>query len=275
MAVTRQSSGQVVFFRSDLLHDAGGVAHGFSTRVGGVSRGQFASLNLGHTRGDDPAAVKENYRRFCQATGTDVARLVFTKQVHGDALRVVTEEDAGKGLYRPRGWEVDGLITNVPGLPLVVFSADCIPVLLYDPVSRCIGACHCGWRGTALGLAKKTAQALCTQYGARPENLLAAIGPGISRCCFETHRDVPEAMLAALGQEAQAAIQPAPPSLEGEDKYLVDCKSINRTWLLQAGLTEAHIEISDQCTCCDATHFWSHRKLGQKRGSMVAVLQLS
>lgn len=268
MSVVKRDENGVVFFQSELLAQAG-AAHGFSTRLGGVSKGIFSSLNLGHARGDDREAVLENYRRFCAATGTDVERLVFTKQVHKDDIQVVTAEDAGKGLYRPRGWEVDGLVTDTPGLPLVIFSADCLPVLLYDPVRRAIGACHCGWRGTALGIAKKTAETLCREFGSDPKDILAAIGPGISRCCFETHRDVPDAMLAALGEAARPAIDEL-----GGGKFKVDCKAINRTWLLQAGLSPEHIEISDQCTCCHPDLFWSHRKVGQARGSLAAVIQL-
>ncbi len=270
MSVTEHTRQGVVFYQSELLNAAGGVAHGFSTRYGGVSQGVFSSLNLGHARGDDREAVLENYRRFCAATGTDVQNLVFTKQVHRDDIQIVTSADAGKGLYRPRNWEVDGLVTDVPGIPLVVFSADCLPVLLYDPVRRAIGACHCGWRGTALGLAKKAAETLCRVYGSRPQDIRAAIGPGISRCCFETHSDVPEAMTAALGDAALPAID----RLEN-GKFKVDCKAINRTWLLQAGLLPEQIEVSDQCTCCQPEKFWSHRRVGQARGSLAALIQLT
>ncbi len=270
MAITEQNHGGVVFYRSELLHDTGGVAHGFSTRCGGVSEGQFASLNLWHNHGDQPERVLENYRRFCAAVGAELQRMVFTKQVHRDDIRRVTLEDAGKGLFRPRNWEVDGLVTNEVGLPLVVFSADCIPVLLYDPVARCIGACHAGWRGTALGIAGKLVRTLCAEYGARPEHIRAAIGPGISACCFETHADVPEAMLAALGTQAEPAIK----SLEN-GKFLVDCKEINRTWLLNEGLDPEQIEVSDQCTCCQPRKFWTHRRMGTERGIMAAVIQLT
>ena len=264
-----QTKNGVVFYQSELLSADGGIAHGFSTRYGGVSQGIFSSLNLGHTRGDDPEAVRENYRRFCAATGTDVEKLVFTKQVHRDDIHIATSADAGKGLYRPRNWEVDGLVTDVPGLPLVIFSADCLPVLLYDPVRRVIGACHCGWRGTALGLARKTADTLCQVYGSRPSDLRAAIGPGISRCCFETDRDVPVAMIHALGDDALPSIDEL-----GNGRYKVDCKEINRTWLIRAGLNPENIEISDQCTCCHPEKYWSHRRVGQERGSLAAIIQL-
>ena len=133
--------------------NAGGAVHGFSTRLGGVSRGCLASLNLGTGRGDEIANVRENFRRFGDAVGFDSRKTVFSKQVHRDEIRVVTAEDCGKGLYREREYEADGLITNVPGVPLAVFSADCIPILLHDPVCRAVAGCHAGWRGTAMGIA--------------------------------------------------------------------------------------------------------------------------
>lgn len=259
----------VVFLSDDAMRRQGGVAHGFSTRYGGVSQGIFSSMNLGHTRGDDPERVKENYRRFCAAIGANPDNLVFSKQVHRDNVRVCTSADRGKGLYRPRGYETDGLVTDVPSLPLVIFSADCIPVLLYDPVRRAVGACHCGWRGTALGIAKKTADTMAQVYGSSPGDILAAIGPGISQCCFETHADVPEAMVQALGAQADPFIQTLP-----NGKYRVDLKGINRYWLEKAGLSSEHISVTDQCTCCQPEKFWTHRLVGQERGSMAAVIQL-
>jgi YfiH family protein len=227
-------------------------------------------MNLGHARGDDLELVKENYRRFCGAIGANVQNLVFSQQIHIDNVRVCTTEDAGKGLYRPRDYEADGLVTDVPGLPLVIFSADCLPVLLYDPVRRVIGACHCGWRGTAMGIARKTVETLCRVYGSRPTDILAAIGPGISQCCFETHRDVPDAIRASLGEAAEETILPLP-----NDKFRVDLKAVNSIWLQRAGLPLENISVTEQCTCCQPEKFWTHRLVGQARGSMAAIIQLA
>ncbi|MGI6498754.1 MAG: peptidoglycan editing factor PgeF [Oscillospiraceae bacterium] len=266
MSMTKQQQNHLIYLTADSLVAAGGVLHGFSTRKGGVSQGMFASLNLGAGRGDDPGAVLENYRIFCSALGMAGERLVFSRQVHGDGVRAVTMADAGKGLFRPVDYEADGLITNVPGLPLAVFSADCIPVLLYDPVARAVGAVHAGWRGTALGIAGKAVSRMTEAFGCRPEHILAAIGPGLSLCCFETDRDVPDAMSAALGDLARPYIQPK------GDKYHVDLKGINALWLRRAGVL--NISTAEDCTRCQNGLYWSHRVMGQARGSQAALIQL-
>jgi YfiH family protein len=268
MSFFEQNRNGVTCLKSSLLEELN-VPHGFSTRMGGVSQGIFASLNLGHTRGDDPERVVENYRRFCAATETDAEKLVFSHQVHKADVRACTLADAGKGLYRERDYEADGLCTDVPGLPLVIFSADCIPVLLCDPVRQVVAACHCGWRGTALGMARNTVAAMVSRYGCDPVSIRAAIGPGISRCCFETTEDVPEAMLASYGESAQAAID----TLEG-GKFKVDLKALVALDLERAGVPREQIDISPACTCCHPERFWSHRKVGNQRGSLAAVIQL-
>lgn len=243
-----------------------GAVHCFSTRFGGVSEGTLASLNLGVHRGDRPANVRENYRRLGAAVGFDPKNTVFTKQVHSDIVQRVGRQDCGRGLVFPVEEARDGLVTDEPGVALTIFSADCTPVLLFDPVARAIGAAHAGWRGTAAGIAARTVEAMRREFGCRPENLRAAIGPCISQCCFETDSDVPETMLAALGAEAQSAIRPV-----GE-KYYVDLKRLNALWLRRAGVTE--IDISCDCTACQPQRFWSHRRVGNQRGSLAAVIML-
>lgn len=259
----------VVYLAAEELNCSSAV-HGFSTRLGGVSRPPFDSLNLGFSRGDDPAAVHENYRRFCAAVGVDKERLVCSRQVHLDHVLRVTGADAGKGITRERDYEADGLITNEPGLGLVIFSADCIPVLLHDPVGRAVGACHCGWRGTALGIAAKTVRRMAEEFGSDPSHLRCAIGPGISRCCFETDGDVPAALREALGAEAD-------PFLEDHHngKYHVDLKGINRHWLISAGVRPENISVCSSCTACELDTFFSHRRTGQARGSLAAVIALT
>ena len=253
---------------SGLLEKAGAV-HAFTTRPGGVSRGIYESLNLAKGRGDDMENVRENYRRGCGALGVDMGKLVFTNQVHGDLVRRVTPEDAGKGLDRPVDYEVDGLMTDVPGLTLAAFTADCIPILLFDPVKRVVAAVHAGWRGTALGIAARGVEGMVSQYGCRGEDILAAIGPGISRCCFETDEDVPNAMTAALGAAALPFIQD-----RGDGKFAVDLKGINALWLGQAGVLEEHIDISPDCTMCQHEKYWSHRYTKGERGSQAALIAL-
>ena len=247
-----------------------GTAHGFSTRLGGVSPAPMDSLNLGASLGDDPANVRENFSRFCAAAGTDVNALVKNHQVHGDVIRPVSRADIMSTPESPGVFEADGLVTDQPGVCLTIFSGDCIPVLLYDPVRRCIAAVHAGWRGTAIGAAAQAAEAMVRNYGCVPERILAAIGPGIGPCCFETHADVPGGLRSGLGANAEPFIRPLP----REGKFSVDLKLANAKWLERTGVRLEHIAVCPACTACDRDTFWSHRLQGRARGSMAAVIQL-
>lgn len=242
------------------------VPHCFSTRHGGVSKGSLSSLNLGIHRGDDPDHVVKNYEILGNALGFSVEDIVFTRQTHTDIVERVGAKDRGCGLFRPVEPERDGLVTNEPGVVLTIFTADCTPILFYDPVARCIGGAHAGWRGTALGIAARTVEKMVKEFGSDPGNIRAAIGPCISKCCFETDRDVPEAMLAALGQEAEAYITGSGP------KYHVDLKGINALHLRRAGVEM--IDISDDCTACQPDRFWSHRVTHGDRGSLASLIFL-
>jgi len=245
-----------------------GAAHGFSTRLGGISPAPWNSLNLGGNRGDDPARVRENFIRFCSAIGTDPFATAKNHQVHGDCIRPVTRADILPDPGLP-GWaEADGLITNDPGVCLTVFSADCGIILLYDPVHQAIGAVHAGWRGCAAGIVEKTVQAMAKTYGSNPKDLLAAIGPCIGQCCFETDSDVPSAMRAALGPMAASYLEYRDP------KWHVDLAGLNRQWLLKAGLAPHRIDLCHLCTACRPDLFWSHRKMGNARGAQVAMISL-
>jgi len=267
MAFVTHTKNELVWFSSPLL---GEVRHGFSTRKGGVSRGHLASLNLRGAipSGDDPAAVLENYRRFCGAVGTDVNAAVLSKQVHETTVRVCTAADAGKGLFSERDYTADALVTDIKNLPLTVFSADCGIILLHDPVHQAIGAVHAGWRGCAAGIVEKTVQTMTAAYGSDPAELLAAIGPCIGRCCFETDSDVPDAMRAALGADAEPYLEVRGP------KWHVDLAGLNRQWLLKAGLSPEHIDTCGLCTACRPDLFWSHRKMGNARGAQIAMISL-
>ena len=247
-----------------------GAAHGFSTRLGGVSPAPWTSLNLGAGRGDDPANVRENFSRFCSAAGTDAYALVKNHQIHGAVVRSVSRNDSLPDPAAPGVYEADGLVTDQPGLCLTIFSGDCIPILFYDPLRRCIAAAHAGWRGTAAGIAAQTVAAMVQNYGCRPQDILAAIGPGIGPCCFETHSDVPDGLRAGLGAQAEPFIQP----LSASGKFSVDLKRANAHWLERAGLKPEHISLCPVCTACNLDVFWSHRIQGKERGSMAAVIQL-
>ena len=198
------------------------------------------------------------------ALGFDVHKLVLTRQTHTDTVLAVGEQEHGAGLFAPELPECDGLITATAGTALVVFTADCTPVLLHDPVTGAVGAVHAGWRGTAADIAGKAVTAMCAHFGCKAENIRAAIGPNVAACCFETDRDVPEAMLAQYGKDALDFIRPL------KDKYFVDLKEINALSLRRAGVE--HIEIAPHCTVCDADLFWSHRRTGNCRGSQGAII---
>ena len=270
MNIIEQTRQGVTFFSSDGMDAAGGVAHGFSTRLGGVSEGLWSSLNLGVSRGDDPDHVRENYRRFFSAIGARGGRMAMSNQIHGGVVRSITTADLHTDPYDRVGYEADALMTALPGVTLVVYSADCVPVLLYDPVRRVIAAVHAGWRGTAAGIASAAVERMRDVYGCRPADILAAVGPGIGPDCFETHEDVPNAMTAALGTGVLHHIK-----IKENGKFTVDLKRINAMRLEQAGLDPDHIAVSDICTACDPGRFWSHRKLGTDRGAMAAAIQLT
>ena len=238
--------------------------HAFTTRFGGVSTGSLESLNIGIHRGDNPENVLKNYEILANALNFDVKNVVLSHQTHTDIVRVVTKEDAGAGLFGPELEECDGLITNTPGLALVIFTADCTPILLHDPVTGAVGAVHAGWRGTAAQIAGKAIAAMEREFGCRPANIRAAIGPNIGACCFQTHADVPLAMIESFGAEAEEWIRPA------NDKFYVNLKELNGFALRRAGVT--HIQIAEECTVCQSHRFWSHRVTQGNRGSQGAII---
>ena len=261
MSVITQKTGQLEY----LVAEGIAVPHCFTTRFGGVSTGIFDSLNIGMHRGDRPENVERNYGILAEALGFDPGELVLSHQVHSDLVRAVTKKDA-RGLDHHLYPECDALITADPGTALAVFTADCTPILLHDPVTGAVGAVHAGWRGTAMKIAAKAVLKMKEEFGCRPENIRAAIGPCIGQCCFETHNDVPDAMLAAYGAAAQNYICPV------GDKFRVDLKGLNALSLRELGVTQ--IDIAEACTACAPLRFWSHRRVGGERGSLAAVIML-
>ena len=246
-----------------LTADGISVPHCFTTRLGGVSTGHLESLNIGMHRGDEPENVAKNYEILANALNFDIQNLVLTRQTHSDIVRAVTKTDAA-GLDHSAYPECDALITNDPGTALVVFTADCTPILLHDPITGAVGAAHAGWRGTAANIAGKTVEAMVRAYGCDPANIHAAIGPNIAQCCFACDADVPDAMTDALGDAAREWIE-----CRG-DKYYVNLKAINAQFLRNSGVT--HIEISTECTMCSCHRFWSHRVTKGNRGSQGAII---
>ena len=245
------------------------LVHAFSTRLGGVSAGPFASLNLGFGRGDPAGNVMENYRRLGAALCIDPMRAAFTKQVHGRAVRTVTLADACAP-DAPSTVECDALVTAERALPLFCFTADCVPALLCDARHGVAAAAHCGWRSSVADILAAVVERMCA-LGAETGDIRAAFGPAIGRCCFETDGDVPQALRAYLGADAEAYI--APGAREG--KYLVDLRAANARRLAQLGVPEGNIAVSGECTVCSHEKYWSHRHVrGGARGSQCGVITL-
>ena len=237
--------------------------HCFTTRLGGVSTGSQGSLNLAFGRGDTMENVEQNLKILASALEFDPARYVMTHQIHSDIVRVVTDADCA-GLCHRAYPDCDALVTNTPGVALLIFTADCTPILLHDPVTGAVGAAHAGWRGTAQKIAAKTARAMMDAFGCDPKNIRAAVGPNIGRCHFETDADVPEAILSAYGEEASRFIE------KRGEKYHLDLKAINALALEQMGVNQ--IDISTDCTMCSPDRFWSHRYTRGDRGSQGAII---
>lgn len=237
--------------------------HCFTTRFGGVSTGALSSMNIAMKLDETPEHVTENFRILGSVLGFGIDDLVLTRQTHTDWVRPITRSDCNGCFHRDYP-ECDALVTNDPSVALTIFTADCTPILFHDPVTGAVGAAHAGWRGTAAGIAAKTVEAMVREYGCRPENIRAAIGPNLSKCCFETDADVPDAMIAALGDDARPFIE------QRGEKFHVDLKQINALWLKKAGVR--HIEISGACTMCQPDRFWSHRVTKGIRGSQGAII---
>ena len=258
------------------LEETGLVAHAFSTRMGGVSKGCYSTMNFSFTRGDDPEAVRENYRRMAKALGVDETRMVLTWQTHTINVRTVTPEDEGKGIVQERDYrDVDGLITNVPGLILGTFYADCVPLLFVDPVHHAIGCSHSGWRGTVGEMGKKTVEAMREAYGSRPEDIFAAIGPSICQACYEVGKDVAEPFEKLFSQERYQDVSLKNILTEKVNgKYQLDLWRANEAILLGAGILKEHLSMTDICTCCNPGYLFSHRASKGKRGNLAAFLML-
>lgn len=247
------------------------VRHGFSTRLGGVSQGTWASMNLGFSRGDDPAAVRENYRRICRAMGMDADDVVQSDQQHHTHLYEAGPDDRGRGITREKIIrDVDGLLTNHPRVVLCTLYADCVPLLFVDPIRRVAASSHSGWKGTAARMGAVTVERMVSAYGCRREDILAGIGPSIGPCCFEVDAPVYEAF-ASLNDWFDAGCFQALP----HGKYHLDLWEINRRILLHAGIREDHITVTDLCTRCRPDVFWSHRAEGDARGSLAAFIELT
>lgn len=246
-----------------------GVTAAFSTRLGGRSRGVFATLNLGLHVGDDPEAVLANRARFCASLGLDPRHLVACAQVHGNEVAVVGALDRGRGAFDHASSVpgTDGLVTTTPGVPLITFYGDCVPLFLFDPVKRAIALVHAGWRGTLGRIAARALAVLQEHCGTAPATVLAAIGPAIGPCCYAIGADL--AVRFAREFPGGALVR------RGADgAWRLDLWTANRRILLEAGVKAGHIAVARRCTACAADEFFSHRSSGGKTGRMAAILML-
>ncbi len=239
------------------------IPHGFTTKAGGVSTGVMAGLNLAIKLDETDENVTRNFELLGDVLGFGISDLVLTRQTHSDIVRKVTRDDCN-GCFHRNYPESDALVTNDAGVTLTVFTADCTPILFHDPVTGAVGAAHAGWRGTASAIAVKVVQTMVREFGCKAEDIRVAIGPNVGFCHFETDADVPDAMIAAFGDEVKQFIR------KTEVKYYVNLKEINALILRRAGVR--HIEISEDCTMCRPDRYWSHRITGGNRGSQGAII---
>ena len=266
-----KEKNHVPYIQFKNLSATGIVKHGFSTRKGGVSAGIFSSMNLNFKRGDDPDAVLENYRRMAAALNMRVEDMVLSDQTHTTNVRVITEEDRGKGILKPQDYsDVDGMITNVPGIVLVTSYADCVPLYFVDPVRKAIGLSHSGWKGTVGHIGQKTVWKMHEVYGSEPKDIVAAIGPSICQSCYEVCDDVAEAFRANFTADEAADILLD----KGNGKYQLDLWKANWYVLTDAGILSEHLSVTDLCTACHPDLLWSHRKTNGQRGGLSAFLSL-
>lgn len=270
-SLRQKRSGAVEYLSFKGLESTGIVNHLFTTRKGGVSTGIYESMNLSYARGDDSKAVDENFRRIAAVFGSAIDRIVCSDQTHTTNIRRVTETDAGKGIVIKKDYsDVDGLITNVPGLILATFYADCVPLYFVDVENRAIGLSHSGWRGTVNRMGAATLKAMKEAFGTRPENVWAAIGPSICQDCYEVGSDVAgqfeDAFSGCQGEILKKG--------KAEGKYQLDLWAANQIILLEAGIWPEHLETTDICTCCNSNYLFSHRASHGKRGNLGAFLEL-
>lgn len=253
-----------------ILENTGIVEHCFTTRAGGVSEGIFDSLNLSFTRGDDESAVMENYDRLAAALDTRKEQFVCTDQTHTTNVIRVGKEDCGYGVTRQKPYtDVDGLVTDEPGVVLSTFFADCVPLYFVDTVNRAIGLSHSGWRGTVGRMGQRTLEKMATEFGTNPKDIVAAVGPSICQDCYEVSEDVAEEFIREFSGHADEIL-----INKGNGKYQLDLWKTNEIVLIEAGVKKENIAVTNICTCCNPDLLFSHRASKGKRGNLGAFMYI-
>ena len=266
--MTLNSPDSVPYLTYNSLSEINFINHAFSTRLGGVSVGEFTSMNMAFNRGDNPESVTENYKRICKSAGFDFESLTASAQDHNTFVRAVTSENKGIGIYKPRDLHsVDALITNEKGITLVTYYADCTPLFFVDTKQKAIGLAHAGWRGTVGRIGEKVVKKMTELYGTNPADIVAAIGPAISVCCYEVDKPCADYFYALSDLDSSRFVFP-----KENGKYMIDLLETNRQILVAAGVKNENITISDICTNCNSELLWSHRATKGKRGTMSAFM---
>lgn len=245
--------------------------HGFSTRIGGVSEGIYDSLNLGMNRGDDIEKVKENWRRFLKACNINQDSFVCGAQVHGTYVHIATKENLRPAYGPGEMVQADGYVTKEKNVPISIFTADCVPVLLEDSKNNVIGAVHAGWR-SAVGDIEKVAIDKMLFLGATTQNIHIAIGPAIDKCCFEVGEEVIETInnLLSISSDHSNIFY----TKKTNGKYMLDLRGAVKERFLQLGICEKNIELVGECTMCHPELFWSHRFTNGVRGSQSSIISM-
>ena len=266
-----EAGENVPYLEYPMLRETGIIRHGFSTRLGGVSEGCWASMNLSFERGDRPEAVMENFRRIGAELGVRCEDMVLSQQTHTANVRVVTGADRGKGIRRERDYtDVDGLITNEPGICLVTSFADCVPLYFVDPVKKAIGLSRSGWRGTVGKIGKRTVEMMGESFGSDPADILAAVGPSVCMDCYEVSGDVIEKFRQVFDEKLWPEL-----FYEKENgKCQLDLWKANELIFLESGILPEHMAVTNLCTHCNSEILYSHRAAGDKRGNLCAFLAL-
>lgn len=250
------------------LHIAkAGFVNAVSTRLGGISSGSYGSLNLALHVGDDQQNVITNRRIFCKALGLDFSRLTTAQQVHADGVEVIKEQHAGKGslVYDDSLPNTDALITNVPNIPIMLCYADCVPIIIADPVNRAVGVVHAGWKGTVALIVRKTIQAMQKEFGTAAKNCLAGIGPAIGPCCYQVDSVVVDKLIENFS-EWQTVVTAC------NGMWNLDLWKANRLQLEQCGIPELNIVSCNICTSCNRSLFYSYRADEKITGRLAAAV---
>lgn len=266
--MTLNENKGVPFLTYNRLSQIDFIRHAFSTKHGGVSTDEWTSMNFAFSRGDKAENVIENYKIFSDAVGFDYNSLVTSSQDHNTYVRPVTKNECGIGIWREKDMmSVDALITNEPNVTLVTHYADCTPLFFVDTVGKAIGLAHAGWRGTVGRIGEEVLRKMTSLYGTNPKDVVVAIGPAISKCCYEVDRDCAENFYNLKDLDNSKFIFP-----KNEVKYMIDLLETNRQIVMKAGVKKENIVLSDLCTKCNSNLLWSHRATNGHRGTMCAFM---